>query len=60
LDNAGELLDALTLQEESHFRDLVTGDETRVHLGMKPGNVGLSDAELPVRAKKQMQVKKAC
>jgi hypothetical protein len=53
LEGAWQLLNVLQAQERCHFRDLITGDETSVHLDMKPGTIWLpADAELPVHVKR--------
>jgi hypothetical protein len=53
LDGARQLLDVLQAQERCHFRDLITGDETRVPLDVKPRTIWLpADAELPVHVKR--------
>jgi hypothetical protein len=52
LEGARQPLDVLQAQDRSHFRDLITGDETWVSLDMKPMTIWLpADAELPVRVK---------
>jgi hypothetical protein len=58
-DGARQLLDVLQAQERHHFRDLVTGDETWVYLGIRPGTIWLpTEAELPVRVKRTIASEK--
>jgi hypothetical protein len=53
LEGAQQLLDVLQAQERCHFRDLIAGDETWVHLGMKQGTIWLpAEAELPARVER--------
>jgi hypothetical protein len=53
LEGAGELFDVLKSQKKSHFRGLITSDETWISLNMQPRTVWLSaDAELPARVKR--------
>jgi hypothetical protein len=53
LEGARQLLDVLQAQERCHFRDLITGDETRISLDTERGTIWLpDDAEQPVRVKR--------
>jgi hypothetical protein len=53
LKGVRQLLDVLQAHERCHFRNLMTGDETRVYLDIKTGTIWLAaDAELPVRVKR--------
>jgi hypothetical protein len=53
LEGARQLLDVLQAQERCHLRDLITRDETRIYLDIKPATIWLpADAELPVRVKR--------
>jgi hypothetical protein len=59
LDGARQLLDVLHGQERCHFRDLIIGDEIKVHLGMKPRTIWLpADAELSVLVKRTIESEK--
>jgi hypothetical protein len=53
LESARQLLDILQAQENCHFRDLITGDETWTYLDIKPWTIWLpAEAELPVYVKR--------
>jgi hypothetical protein len=61
LEAAGELLDILKSEENSHFRDLITGNEKWFSLDIMPRIVWLfANAELPVPFKRTITDENPC
>jgi hypothetical protein len=59
VEGARQLLDVLQAQERCHSRNLIIGDETWIHLDMRPKTIWLPvDAELPVHVKRAIASEK--
>jgi hypothetical protein len=53
VQGARAILDVLRQQEKTHFRDIISRDESWIFIDIVPSSIGLSlDGELPVRPRR--------